>query len=925
MLPQRYKLDLARGLGHSLLVSPLIVFLILCCSMAALSARAETLVLSTQTEVVLQPYLEMLPSGVVEVGASIDTVAASESFVVSRGGAIPANNVDVWYRFTVLNKNTRTEWVLDFAEVLFDEIEVFYQHEGTWKRFKTGLKYPFSSRPIDNSYYAFPLEIGLEQSTSFYFKIRTMHQPLVYPILYSEKSFIRAAGIHSAISLLIIGFLIGIMVITSVIILNSRESKRLLVFSLVIVGVLASVCYSSGFLFVVLGDFPKFHRGLFLYVVGFANILFLLFCRELLKLSSRRPQQDRLLKMYIAAFLVIPIVHVVAGPESLVRVVTLNSLLTVILLFAIGLDGIRHKVPSAKTYIAGLVLFLGPTVYTILGSLGVIEYSVWGRHAYELGASMLGLFLALSVGQRVFATRKRHEQLVTKTQLVETRDQLKSEFLAAMSHEIRTPINGVLGMAQLLQQTKQNETQVHYTDIIINSGKTLLAVINDILDLSKVEAGKLTLVEEEINLGQMAVYASTLFSTSLSERKIRYTYEVAVDAPIYLFADPARLQQLISNLLNNACKFTTEGSIAFLIEKVEDLEDGEVLMRFSVVDTGIGISDEMQQLIFDPYTQERSTHSRPYDSTGLGLAICKRFVELMGGKIYVESTLNEGSKFWFDVPLKLNIDKQRLYEHRCAQLQGVHLLVANMPTQHAESTAAHMKHWGMQVDICSVRDLTVESFNGVDVVMMLYRPDGMPFDSVVQAAIKHRFKVLFVFAPGFEEPELKEEYSSFVRVMRAPAGIASFQKMIYSLVTNQEMKKVARVTSGEDTFHGLQVLVAEDNVVNQKVIEAMLNKLGCVVTVVANGRLALEAYSQDPSSCDLVVMDCEMPEMDGYTATAEIRKLEQSNGTVSPVPIMALTAHALPANHIRCIDSGMTAVMTKPLDFEELKKTIRGF
>ena len=886
-------------------------------------ALGDSVVLSDQRSVEVQPYLTKIPPGLVAPNSSIDTISVSEDFAAIKNNAIDANNQDLWYRFSVTNRSEETRWVLDFSELLFDEIEVFYTEKGSWKSYNTGLKYPFDSRPIESLYYAFPLEIATGETQDIFFRINTMHQPLVFPVLYKDNHYVHYASINSGLSLLNLGFLTGILVFTSVIILSSGENKRLMIFALVILSVMSNTIYSSGLFFSVLPDFYEFHRSLYNYILCMTNIAFLLFCRELWVLSERRPMHDKILKGYMSVFVLAFVLNAWLGPERLIQFMALGSLITMIILFITGLDALRDKLPSAKLYLIGLLFFLIPTIYNVFSSFGLVEYSLWSRHGHELGTLFLGFFLSLVVGKQIYATKKSHDDLVNKNKIIKTRDQLKSEFLAAMSHEIRTPINGVLGMAQLLQQTKQNDTQVQYTDIIINSGKTLLAVINDILDLSKVEAGKLVLVEEDVDLSQMVVYASALFYSTLNKRNLRYIYEVSEDAPIYLLADSTRLQQLITNLLNNASKFTSEGSVAFYIEKRKDLTEDSVLMRFSVIDTGCGISQEMQEDIFKPYTQEQHSSARSYDSTGLGLAICKRFVEHMGGSIHVKSTLGEGSHFWFDIPIKINVEKQQRYESECRELIGKRIFLANMPTQHAESTALHFRYWQMDVSICSFKNLSTEHFKDQDIALVLYRRGGLDMESIIESAMQYDTKLIILLTPGSDEFFLKKEHRDYVQLLQVPLSVSTLQKAIYGMLIRGETKRKTESTRVEDnSLAGTRVMVAEDNVVNQKVVFAMLEKLGCTVTLFDNGQTASEAFFLAADDVDLIIMDCEMPVMDGYTATQAIRQFEVKQARQQTIPIIALTAHALPVNQIRCLDVGMTTVLTKPIDFDELKSTL---
>ena len=346
-----------------------------------------------------------------------------------------------------------------------------------------------------------------------------MHQPLVYPVLYSQKRFSHIAGLHGGISVLIIGILFGITVFTVITIHASKEGNRFKGFTLLIIMLSLTIAYTNGFLYSLMPESPLLHRALYPYIIAATNIVFIFFVRGLLYFASRRPRHDKFIQLYLASFIFFPIVHLTFGVEPLSIYANTISLVTVLIMFFLGIDGYRQNIPSSNFYLAGIFLYLFPTLYTLLGAQGIVAYHVWAHHAYEFGALFLGVFMALSVGRSLGDSIKTKDESINRALVVETREKMKSEFLAAMSHEIRTPINGVLGMAQLLQHTGQTETQSYYTDIIINSGKTLLTVINDILDLAKMEAGKFSLSQEPVDLGKLLVYAGTVFGSSLREKK----------------------------------------------------------------------------------------------------------------------------------------------------------------------------------------------------------------------------------------------------------------------------------------------------------------------------------------------------------------------------------------------------------------------
>ena len=534
------------------------------------------------------------------------------------------------------------------------------------------------------------------------------------------------------------------------------------------------------------------------------------------------------------------------------------------------------------------------------------------RYEFLIGGFIVIMVVIILVYGHTLSVRAEENSEKLKKALADAEEaaSAKSEFLANMSHEIRTPLNGIIGTSHLLEETELDRSQKDYVNIIQVSGNSLLTLINDILDFSKIEAGKMEIETTVFDMEEALYNVADIILPKATEKELDILVDVKCRLPEVLIGDPGRLKQILLNFASNSVKFTSEGYILFQVSQT-NCSDDEMSLRISVTDTGIGMNKDACEKIFSKFTQADSSTTRKYGGTGLGLAISKQLTELMGGEIGVDSTPGKGTTFWVELPFKYEY-KDNTKEDNL--LINKKVLVVDDNSINLRILNDFFKNWQCLPDCCSnameAREkLKVDKYDLLVSDYLMPEENGLDLINSIKGLYPELNCALLSSAL------LGNKRSDFIKagfkcVVTKPVRPTVLKRVLTNMILGADPNTIdEEKIEAEVKLTGIKILLVEDNQVNQKIATKILSKQGARVQVAGNGLEAVKMINE--FEFDLVLMDCQMPEMDGYEATGKIRSMKTS---VSSIPIIAMTANALSGDREKCLDAGMNDYISKPIN-----------
>ncbi len=843
-------------------------------------------------------------------------------FVANTSGVFHAGyqSQPYWYRLNLPTQDDiGASTALRYLEIDFpmhDFLDVYLPGGQGWRHIATGDQRAFSRRPLLSRNFVIPVELPASEPVAMYFRIHSSDPQIVPVRLWTHAAYYE----HTHTELILLGAYYGICMVmllyNAFVFMLLRERSY---FDYAMFGLFMSVLWPLSLdgmgVKYLWGNSPHWVNVSSAFAACMTGVLGARFGQNFLKIRARMPATHRFLTFYQLACLSWAVMVFFVNYRLGTQVTLLLAVLGVVgVSMAItraqlqGVEAMRHMA------VAGAAILLGVTTKW-LQLAGLVPTTVMTQYALHIGVCLGTLLMSVGLARTIYRERLDRERLSQARQRAEAATQAKSEFLAKMSHEIRTPMNAIIGFTDLALSTDKESRRKDFLDNIHDASQTLLTLIDDILDLSRIEAGKLELVHRPFRVQPVMDKLAVLFTHRAAEQRLELILSSSIPTGLVLEGDPVRIEQILVNLTSNALKFTERGEVE-VRASLDSQSPTRARLRFSVRDTGIGLEEHQIERLFNPFSQVDDSNTRKYGGTGLGLSICKQLVEMMGGKIHVSSTLGIGSTFWFSLPLDVrNADSPVEEAVSMEQLRGKRVLVVDDNPATCRVLHDILGSLGLHSDTVASGEEAIARVQSdeVDLVLMDWRMPGMDgleaTRCIRELPGQHDLPIVMITASPRDELLRSLESGLINSSLSKPVTPAGLLDAIREALIPANEAPEAPAAQGiqAQPLKGARILLVEDNLLNQRVACETLQRLGVQVDVAGNGLAGVEAVER--GHYDAVLMDLQMPVMDGLEATRRIR----ANPEHAALPIIAMTANALTRDRDRCIAAGMNDFLTKPV------------
>ena len=925
----------------------LLVFILFCASLVVPTqsfSSDKTLVLDrAEKSYFLGPYVGVLkdPKG----SLTIEDVADSQpeldfEFLGTRTLNLEGVSQAVWLKFNIQvapeDKQNPKNWILNPGALLPGHFTLYIPEIGPSGKKKWIIQ--TTAAPIIPNFMGrnsglkpfFMLPGNLDRPTTLYIKIQSQKQVILSLKIVNEIQNMNNWTRDISFFNLIYGALLALAIYHLCLFFVLRDTSALYFIFYILFTCVFHYSLNNPTIFGLLDieDITKYNRISLLFGVT-CLFWYTLFVRSFLQVKTFLPRIDKIVIIFVFFNIFLAMMYTWANLVIWAPMLDLMIFFSTIFFCGMGFVVWKKGFSPAKFYLISTIFPSFSVVYYTLFIENLISYSSSMIAFLDISFALEGVLLSLALADRIRVLRSERE-------FAQGASLAKSQFLASMSHEIRTPMNAIMGMADLLKESTLNREQKKYVQIFQNAGQSLLDLINDILDISKIEAGQIELRESDFNLREVIEKACEILALNAHEKGLELLCHMRPDVPNFVNGDPIRLRQVVINLLGNAIKFTHKGEVV-LETKVHGVNKDGIQLLFSVTDSGIGIPKDRQENIFESFAQVDHSSTRSYGGTGLGLTISKQIVNMMNGKIWVESMEGKGSSFYFTIELKTAFQPIPQTTTRLKTLKGIHVLVVDDNATNRLILMEQLSSWGAIVKEVSSGRQGIEAIESA-------KNDGNPFELILldsrmpemdgletarqagrqNGILKHTIIMLTSDERSRDISKAREVgiMDYLIKPVKHEELKETIQKALAKKINNIPQRDQQSSKPSEIKIKPLKILVVDDADENRFVIKAYLKSLPHEIEMAENGQIGLNKYMTQPF--DIVLMDMQMPVMDGYIATQKIREWDKKQGK-KETPIIALTAHALREDRQKCLDAGCSEYLSKPIKKAILIKMLESF